>query len=291
MKTKRSIIKKLVCLTAIFTMLIGSAMSVSAEEGMTAYFKADGTYTFVADSQVPAVGTNGLPLYRKEYTKTVVEVSSLTPGGVYIYSDWSTLYTPEQIALLYSIIDASGITNEMSKYDKAVALNNAECAVMHYDLYQHSMYGDGLYCVQMGGGGACGNYADLYQTLCQAVGIDCQIISGKSGSDSHAWNVMMINGKEYYNDVTWNDTESGMNSYLMRETPIHEEICRSTTPEGAQTIYFPTEYRTVQNYGPADAPRFNLLNMEVASQESFDEFNASLQSGENPCGKAYTKIY
>lgn len=246
MKAKRTI-KKIVSLIAVLAMLVGTTLTAAAEEGMTVYQNADGTAMLINDSQVPAVGANGLPLYHKEYSKTVMEASAVTPGGILIYGNWGKFYTPEQIALLYSIIDSAGITNEMSRYDKAVALNNAECAVLYYDdIKGWSLYGDGLYCVQMGGGAVCNTFADLYQTLCQAVGIDCQIAWG----EGHAWNILSIDGKEYYNDPTWND-KSG-NAYLMMETPHKTERCRSTTPEGAAEIYFPSEFRAVRNVGPDD---------------------------------------
>lgn len=266
MKTKRTIFKRIICLMALTAMVAGSTLTASAEEGVTVYWKADGTYTFVSDSAVPAVGTNGLPLYHKEYSKSVVEVSSVTPGGIYVYGVWDDIYTPEQVALLYSIIDASGITNEMSKYDKAVLLNNAECAVLYYKDGQKSMFGDGLYCVQMGGGATCQGYTDLYQTLCQAVGIDCQVIYGASERNvGHAWNLLSINGKEYYNDVTNNDAHG--NAYLMWETPFpHREIARSTNPEQMALINpYPMELRMldVRNYGPEDAASININTMAI----------------------------
>lgn len=70
---------KLICLIACLAMLIGSTVCVSAEENTVLYWKADGTYAMIPESEVSAVGSNGLPLYRKEYQKIVVEVSGITP--------------------------------------------------------------------------------------------------------------------------------------------------------------------------------------------------------------------
>lgn len=273
---------KLICLIACLAMLIDSTVCVSAEENTVLYWKADGTYAMIPESEVPAVGSNGLPLYRKEYQKTVVEVSGITPGGVYIYGNWATLYTPEQIALIHSLIDSAGITNEMSKCDKAVALNNAVCAALTYDIKQYSQFGDGLYAVQMGGRGVCEHYADLYQTLCQAVGIDCQQIFGWSKENGalgapHAWNVMSIDGKEYFVDPTWNDGSN--NAYLMAEQDFADRKvkCRSTDEE-AKWCIFPVEYRTIRNYSPEDAPRFNLDNIDVAGPEAIEELKKAIEN-------------
>lgn len=280
MKTK--ITTKIICLIACLTMLIGSTVCVSAEENKVIYQKADNTSVWIAESEIPAVGSNGLPLFRQEYAKeigngvyakVIQEVSGITPGGIYVYGDWSILYTPEQIALIYSLIDSAGITNEMPKYDKAVALNDAVCAALTYEITQFSLSGDGIYAVQMGGRGVCENFADLYQTLCQAVGIDCAVIVGVAGGIGHDWNVLSIDGKEYFVDPTWNDKSD--NAYLMAEQNFadHERIlCRSTDPYEVTKWYFvPAEYRTIRNYGPEDAPKFNINTAERGSVDDLLE--------------------
>lgn len=229
MRAKKPIIKKVVCLTVLAAMLIGSAVSVFAK---------------------------GKDAYVQGYEKDVREVTDITPGGIYIYCNFNSYYTPEQMTLLYSIIDASGITNDMSKYDKAVALNNAVDAVLTCDVDQSAPFCDGLIAVQMGGRGVCEVYANLYQTVCQAVGIDCQQVCGIAQGRRHRWNVLMIDGVEYYNDPAGNDSSN--NAYLMWPTSMWQERCRTATPQGDAEIYFPKEFRTVRNYSPADASTFNI---------------------------------
>jgi len=57
--------------------------------------------------------------------------------------------------------------------------------------------------------GVCANYAQLMQSCCQLVAIQCYVINGYTllngeiGSMSHAWNAVKI-GEQFYNiDVTW----------------------------------------------------------------------------------------
>lgn len=232
--------------------------------GRYTYYKADGTYE-IREGAKPMTGENGLPTYIMEYSNSVKEVYALTPNGVYIYDgDWSGFYTPEQIALLYAAIDAAGITNGMSKYDKAVAINNWVCAAMTYD---HDGAGsgttaphqDGLIAIQMGGKGVCGEYADLFKTMCQAVGVDCDKVCGFLDSDvlsPHAWDVVSINGKEYFVDPTWNDTENNPNRYLMSETPFggRKEWYRQSANANEQIaawfrIEMPKRNWTPEDYG------------------------------------------
>lgn len=229
------------------------------DDGRYTYYKADGTYE-IREGAKPMTGENGLPTYIMEYSNSVKEVYALTPNGVYIYDGyWSDFYTPEQIAILYAAIDAAGITNGMPKYDKAVAINNWVCAAMTYD---HDGAGgtataphqDGLIAIQMGGKGVCGEYADLFKTMCQAVGVDCDKVCGFVDSVPHAWDVVAIDGKEYFVDPTWNDTENNPNRYLMSETPLerHKEWYRQSANANEQFVaWFRTEM-TKRNWTPED---------------------------------------
>lgn len=228
MKAKAKWRTKLICLIACLAMLIGSTLCVSAE-GHTYRYVKDGPESRTFEPRtgpIPALGDNGLPAYYDARRALVTETCGTTPGGVYVYWYPNELYTDEQIALLYGAIDAAGITNEMSKYDKAVAINNYVCSVLAYDAARGSRipYADGLIALQMGGSAICSVYADLYQTMCVTVGIECAVVSGKTGEESHAWNAVYIDGREYFVDPTWNDTVNSPNRYLMSETgwPDHE---------------------------------------------------------------------
>ena len=55
------------------------------------------------------------------------------------------------------------------------------------------------------GKGVCTAYAELYQYLCCYCGLRCEIIHGNK--KTHEWNRVRCNGKWYYVDVTWDDTE------------------------------------------------------------------------------------
>ena len=60
----------------------------------------------------------------------------------------------------------------------------------------------------------CQGYAMLTYKMLTEAGIKCRIISGKADNgseiESHAWNLVNLNGKWYYLDTTWDD---GTNSY------------------------------------------------------------------------------
>lgn len=51
----------------------------------------------------------------------------------------------------------------------------------------------------------CNGYAKAAQYLLNDLGIFCIIVNGKAGGDSHAWNIVEIDGAYYQMDVTWGD--------------------------------------------------------------------------------------
>ncbi len=50
----------------------------------------------------------------------------------------------------------------------------------------------------------CAGYAKAFQLILNNMGINCYYIGGDAGGP-HAWNMVRIDGKHYYFDVTWDD--------------------------------------------------------------------------------------
>ena len=183
--------------------------------------------------------------------------SGTTPGGVIIYGcyhDDGQYMTDFPVEYLLAI-DAAGITNEMSDYEKCVRINDYLCAVAEYgypdappresatidDTTLEKKFNEAetsgdffsfLYdmgntyhaVVPLGhkgldllqyGKGVCQAYSDAFQTMTSMLGIESHIWS--SSSLNHRWNVVVIDGVTYFVDVTWNDNENAehRNHYLM----------------------------------------------------------------------------
>lgn len=171
-------------------------------------------------------------------------VTQVTPGGVNIYGyedlgitnpltgeigsrDWPAIYV--------NAIDAAGITNEMSDYDKAVAIANYLCGALEYD-HAHSgiweedkresetVTGNATHgnVALAKGLGVCGHYADAFEDLCCMVNVECYGVGGTTtngagNTDPHEWNEIHIGGTVYYTDVTWLDSSKD-SKYLMSTT-------------------------------------------------------------------------
>ena len=51
--------------------------------------------------------------------------------------------------------------------------------------------------------GVCFEYALLYQALCCIFDINCYYANGEASGDSHAWNIVEVDGTYYQADPTW----------------------------------------------------------------------------------------
>ncbi|MBR3811233.1 MAG: hypothetical protein IKJ16_02735 [Agathobacter sp.] len=51
----------------------------------------------------------------------------------------------------------------------------------------------------------CDGYSHAFELLCLKIGISCEIVTGTSKNNEHAWNQVKIDGTWYNIDVTWDD--------------------------------------------------------------------------------------
>ena len=99
------------------------------------------------------------------------------------------------------------ITSDMSQLDKASVLHDWLTDHACYDL-TFSYYGpEG---VLLHGTGVCQSYSEAYKLLLDEVGIECRVLTGHARKidgtiESHAWNLVKIDGKWKHVDVTWDD--------------------------------------------------------------------------------------
>ena len=117
---------------------------------------------------------------------------------------------------------ADGLTTD---YDKALALHDAVADHVQYERQLQSgptgLMVQEAYGAVVNGLAVCDGYAKLYQALLQAVGIPSTRIVGPAGSNGHvelhAWNLVQLDGKYYYTDVTWDDPlcPPGQEAYII----------------------------------------------------------------------------
>lgn len=103
----------------------------------------------------------------------------------------------------------SGITSDMSEYEREKLLHDRLAARVTYDAAaanRHNPYG-----ALVEGRAVCEGYAEAFAYLLRKAGILSFIVTGTSNdpatgtSVGHAWNLVRIDGAYYHTDLTWDD--------------------------------------------------------------------------------------
>lgn len=97
----------------------------------------------------------------------------------------------------------SGITADMSDYEKELYLH--DYLVKHVSYTDTGYNSHTAYGALVEGKAVCEGYARAFQHLLMLVGIPSFVVSGRSFTEDHAWNLVKIDGAYYYVDVTWDD--------------------------------------------------------------------------------------
>ena len=121
----------------------------------------------------------------------------------------------EQLMSKTDLIIASVVTDEMTDYEKEKALHDYLIETTRYDednqwpVESHTAYG-----ALVNGVAVCDGYAEAFDLLLKKVGIKSELVYGSLDGELHAWNLVEINGKAYFVDVTANDPTNNENNYM-----------------------------------------------------------------------------
>ena len=103
----------------------------------------------------------------------------------------------------------------------------------------------------------CGGYADAYSYLMNKIGIKTEYVG--SEELDHGWNIVVINNKPYYVDVTWDDCHM---NYIE-----HDNFLRSY--DGfVKTGHTASDYSLSYNRTPINDTTYD----EYYWQDSYSEF-------------------
>lgn len=107
------------------------------------------------------------------------------------------------------------ISDDMSEYERVKAIHDWIVINVQYDyaglqnntVAETAYNADGALRYKLA---VCQGYAEAFQLLCAKAGVQAQMMYGEAGNNidgwqSHAWNVVRINGEWYQIDCTWDD--------------------------------------------------------------------------------------
>ena len=140
---------------------------------------------------------------------------------VYLYSPAESVKIRNQLDATAQTIISEHINDHQSDYDKVRSLHDYLKSNLEYDTVAatshrpnerniaeaHNIIGALLKnkCV-------CEGFAKAFKFLCDKIGLECWVVSGKGsssiGAGPHAWNIVRINGYYHHVDVTWDNQYS-----------------------------------------------------------------------------------
>lgn len=216
----------------------------------------------------------------EEWTKIYMLVYNQEPHLFYMATRvkvgklFYTTNDPEQINTMKKSIDAvadklvSEAAGKSSTFEKLkvfhdyIVLNSTfelkEDGSEAYNASIYNAFGSG----EAQGNIQCAGYAKAVQYLCDKAGIDCMVITGENDKgESHAWNIIDVDGAWYNFDTTWDDpiltTPNYKNlrySYFLVPdkwiTNSHLRVNQKKMSDGSYITFFtpPACTETAQNY-------------------------------------------
>ncbi|PYG88234.1 transglutaminase/protease-like cytokinesis protein 3 [Ruminiclostridium sufflavum DSM 19573] len=111
------------------------------------------------------------------------------------------------------------IADEMTDYEKELAIHDYLVANYKYDYenYKSDTLPDESYTpygLLIKGTGVCQAYAEAMKLLLNRVGVECEVVIGKSREEAHGWNIVKLDDEYYMVDVTWDDPTPDEEGYI-----------------------------------------------------------------------------
>ena len=146
---------------------------------------------------------------------------------------FTSRYTVVHVNLRYSVSQCERIKQEIAGVVSGVMGLCRRSAdpqrVIHDYLVENVQYasgfrGEDIYNIKgalIDGAAVCEGYSRAFKLLCDAAGIPCIVVTGTATNsngraESHAWNIVSRNNRNYHVDVTWDgclDSTSGIPLY------------------------------------------------------------------------------
>ncbi|MCH5190904.1 MAG: hypothetical protein J1F23_01925 [Oscillospiraceae bacterium] len=174
--------------------------------------------------------------------------------------------------------------NYNSDYEKELFFHDYVCENTVYDISTLDTVGSTAYSSLLDGKAICEGYSRAMQMLLDRVGIKNYLIIGKGVSDGksepHMWNVVIIDGKEYHLDATWDDGDSSSGISHLYFNVTDSDITKNHTdlsPRNNSCVWYDANYFTVNDTYLTSFSGFDALTDICADRVSKGELYAELR--------------
>ena len=177
------------------------------------------TEHFIGDAltQITFAGTYSMT--RDEARRSLVDIEKTLSGCMHEVPLNEDEYSTVKYLYEYLI--------DNTEYDKDAENNQNICSVF------------------LGGRSVCQGYAKAMQYMLQKVGMQSVLVTGYTGTERHAWNLVRVNGCYYYLDPTWGDASYTYDGSETRQAedavflpPVNYDYFLVTTDELSKTHTF-----------------------------------------------------
>lgn len=186
---------------------------------------------------VNLVNINSTPVFDTSTNSLYPEVSDFVLNNFNNANDvgFINLYVK---SLIDNII-AEYITDDMTDMQKAKVIHDWVCNNTVYDqlTYMEKNHNDAS--VFMNDSSVCEGYARCYNLLLNAAGIESYFLL----SNSHAWNIIKLDGHYFHSDTTWDDGETISHDWFLKSD---EEMRAETSSHASWKLNLPSSMHNFQ---------------------------------------------
>lgn len=219
--------------------------------------------------------------FNKDLNNIIDLVYSDHPEYFWFTGSWNASFDADALTIIpIYTITGSELSSAQTAFDKKTTeLTKGLAGKTDYEIskilhdrvidtvtYNFTKNDQNAYGALVEGKAVCNGYARAYQHLMKKVGIPAWYIGGSSinpttnESESHAWNVVKLNGNWYHSDITWDDQiTSTFYEYLNVTT---DEIIEDHTIDDAYAKLMPKATFTDANYYKIEDRTFSKYNQK-----------------------------
>ena len=197
----------------------GYAEDYTFEFGITDTDRDEHGYVYLSQTRTGPVFNSVQLYYTGNYLVSVYMYDAATGEYVCGRSRDFTVTGPETATIEYK---ASQIVAECRGEDEWHTALNLHDWLTHHAYYDHNYEYYGADII-FRGYGVCDSYSKAYKLLCEAAGIRIDRVS--SDELNHAWNALMLGGKWYQTDVTWDDGDPDKQTVAVSGRESYDYFC------------------------------------------------------------------
>ena len=187
----------------------------------------------------------GYDEYRIQKRKNVLFTNG--ESGEFYYIDAVT-YSPKEVYLILREIEKieSDIDENWSSIQKIIYVYNKLVTSIIYDPRFEKKGSEEIRSLRglITKKTVCGGYSLIFKEFMDRQGIECEYVEGhtkENNEGSHAWNIVVIDGKKYPIDLTFDSKR-----YRLGQTNYFEWLCQSIKKFSKQ--HMPNKYEKTQDY-------------------------------------------